>query len=261
MWQTFVAQPSLVSRYIAEIRQGGRGNDGLMQRFGLLVWPDPPARWTYVDRYPRTMYRQMAAEVFKRLDAMTPEAVGARQDKIDGELVGIPYLRFAPEAQEAFIAWFTELERRLTTDDWPDEMLQEHVSKYRGLVPAIALVCHLADWDGKGPAGPISLATIEKALMWAAYLETHAARTYASGDVAVAEAANAIIAKVKSGHLLKNGFNSRDVWRPQWSKLRHRPTVTSALDMLVDYDWLNARRVEGNGRTAKVYSVNPKVLA
>ena len=254
-------QPSMISRYIAEIRLGGRGNDGLMQRFGLGVWPDTPPNWTYIDRHPNALQRQMTAKVFKKLNDITLESVGAKQDKIDDRPVGIPYLRFAPDAQKAFVEWYSALEHRLATEDWPDDLLKEHVSKYRGLVPGLALICHLTDWSAAaGHAGPVSLEALQKALKWAAYLETHARRIYASGDVAVVEAAHAIIAKVKTGHLLKDGFSSRDVWRPQWSRLRHRPTVAAALELLVDYDWATAEKVETKGRVATIYTPNPKVL-
>ena len=37
-------QPGLISDYIATAVRGGAGDDGLVQRFQLLVWPDiPPA--------------------------------------------------------------------------------------------------------------------------------------------------------------------------------------------------------------------------
>jgi hypothetical protein len=255
-------QPAMISRYIHELRQGRRGNDGLLQRFALATWPDMPTGWTNVDRHPNATARNIAAQVFKKLDEMTAESVGAKQEKIGDKPVGIPYFRFCPDAQKSFTEWHGKLELRLRTGDWGDELLKEHVSKYRGLVPKLALICHLADWDQTaGPAGPISVAAIQKSLRWVEYLETHAARIYASGNVAVVEAAHAIIAKVKSGHLLKDGFRSHDVWRPQWSRLRDRDTVMAALKLLEDYDWASSKKLETGGREATVYTINPKALA
>ena len=66
-------------------------------------------------------------------------------------------------------------------------------------------------------------------------------------------------AKIKSGHL-KEQFGSREVWRPQWSLLTDRDTVHAALQLLVDYDWLSIGTVKTDGRSATVYTVNPKVL-
>ncbi len=33
-------QPGMISQYLSRAVRGGRGDDGLIQRFGLLVWPD-----------------------------------------------------------------------------------------------------------------------------------------------------------------------------------------------------------------------------
>jgi putative DNA primase/helicase len=106
----------------------------------------------------------------------------------------------------------------------------------------------------------VSETAVEKALAWAAYLETHAARVYACHTIAAADAARAIIAKLVGGHL-KTPFPSHHVWRNQWSKLRDRETVQAALQLLVDHDWLSVATVETRGRKATLYSVNPKALS
>jgi putative DNA primase/helicase len=251
-------QPAKISQYIAQIRRGNRGNDGLIQRFGLMVWPDITPEWVNVDRYPKAMARDMATAVFERLDALDASAIGARQDRIGDKDIGLPYLRLAPAAQELFLEWRTDLERRLRSGEM-DPMMEGHLAKYRKLVPSLALIIHLADSDATAAVGDVSVDAVQRALRWAAYLETHAIRVYGSGDAALVVAANAIIAKVKSGHLKGDGFSSRDVWRPQWSLLRDRDMAHAALKMLVDYDWLSAAQVETGGRKATVYSVNPKV--
>jgi hypothetical protein len=251
-------QPAKISQYIAQIRRGNRGNDGLIQRFGLMVWPDISPEWINVDRYPKVMARDMATAVFERLDVLDASAIGAHQDRIGDKEVGLPYLRLAPAAQELFLEWRRGLERRLRSGE-NDPMMEGHLAKYRKLVPSLALIIHLADADVTTAVGEVSVDAVQKALRWAAYLETHAARVYGSGDAALVTAANAIIAKVKSGHL-KEQFGSRDVWRPQWSLLRDRDTVHAALKMLADYDWLRIHKAETDGRTATVYAMNPKVL-
>ena len=135
-------------------------------------------------------------------------------------------------------------------------MLESHLAKYRKLVPSLALIVHLVDIGH----GEVSDTAMERALRWAAYLESHAGRVYASSSVAAADAAHAIIAKVRSGRL-KQQFGSREIIRAQWSRLRDRETIQAALQLLVDHDWLSVTKVETSGRTATVFVVNPKVLA
>jgi putative DNA primase/helicase len=249
-------QPGRISQYLVQVRRGGRGDDGLIQRFGLMVWPDIPASWTNVDRKPDRQARDAAFRAFQTLDGLDWRVIGAKRDfGSTGDEEGVPYLRLSMEANERFVAWRTQLERRLRLDGM-HPALESHLAKYRKLVPGLALIGHLTN-DG---TGEVSDAAVEKALKWATYLETHAARTYASTTIASADAARAIVAKIRSGHL-KEQFGSREVWRPQWSLLTDRDTVHAALQLLVDYDWLGVKTVTTGGRSATVYTVNPKVLA
>jgi Protein of unknown function (DUF3987) len=248
-------QPGTISEYLLQAVHGGKKDSGLIQRFGLLVWPDVSGEWRNVDRWPDKPARTAAFEVFDRLDKLGWRDVGAVRDRgLDGDEEGLPFLRFDIEAYDLFVDWRTELERRLRSDLHP--ALESHLSKYRKLVPGLALICHIVD-DGVGPVGVPALA---RAIAWAKYLETHARRAYGSGTFAEAATAKAILAKVRSGDL-KSEFSSRDVWRPQWSRLTDSNVVTAGLRMLVDYDHLLETKVETGGRRAVVYTVNPKALA
>ena len=249
-------QPGRISQFLVHVRRGGRGDDGLIQRFGLMVWPDVAEIWTNIDRKPDREARDAAFYAFKVLDELDWRAIRGKRDLgPTGDAEGVPYLRLSEDANTLFVDWRTELERRLRQDRL-HPALESHLAKYRKLVPGLALIIHLTD----GGVGEVSRDAVEKALSWAAYLETHAVRTYGSTTLASADAARAIVAKIKSGHL-KEKFGSRDVWRPQWSLLTDRDTVHAALELLVDYDWLSVANVKIPGRTATVYTVNPKVLA
>jgi len=48
------------AEYVRRAVSGGAGDDGLIQRFGFLVWPDEPPTWKNVDRYPLTAAREAA---------------------------------------------------------------------------------------------------------------------------------------------------------------------------------------------------------
>lgn len=243
-------QPVRISQYLAQLRRGGRGNDGLIQRFGLMVWPDQSPTWINIDRRPKADARDAALRAFQTLDTLDWGVIGANRD-----LEGLPYLRLSDEAHDQFLEWRTELEHRLRQGSL-DPMLESHLAKYRKLIPALALITHLTD----GGTGEVTKAAIDKALRWAKYLETHAARTYASATIAAADAARAIIGKIKSGHLKKDGFSSREIVRAQWSMLRDTETIHAGLQLLVDHDWLGSAKVTTRGRTATVFTVNPKVL-
>ncbi len=53
---------------------GGHGDDRLMQRLQLTVWPDSPKEYRNVDRWPDSPAREKLAEVFELLADIEPSA-------------------------------------------------------------------------------------------------------------------------------------------------------------------------------------------
>ena len=248
-------QPGRIADYVRHAVRGGSGDDGLIQRFGLLVWPDIGGEWRNVDRFPNSDAKREANRVFDYLDKLEPENVGALQDTDhNGQPDGLPYLRFADAGGEIFLEWRTQLETRLRSSELHPAM-ESHLAKYRKLVPGLALILHLAE----GHSGPVSEKATLQALAWAEYLETHVQRAYASVSSPEVSAAKAIIQRLRKGDL-KTSFSSRDVWRPGWANLSDRQLVADALELLTDLDWLRSHKQETAGRTATVYEVNPKGL-
>jgi hypothetical protein len=47
-------QPGRLAEYVRRAVSGGAGDDGIIQRFGLLVWPDQKGDWKECDRWPDT---------------------------------------------------------------------------------------------------------------------------------------------------------------------------------------------------------------
>ena len=45
-------QPGVLNEYVRDALSGGTGADGLLQRFGLIVYPDISSKYEYIDRYP-----------------------------------------------------------------------------------------------------------------------------------------------------------------------------------------------------------------
>lgn len=247
-------QPARLAGYVRDSLQ--RFDDGMVQRLQLLAWPDFNADFREADRYPDSEARRQAHQCFQDLADLDPREVEARWDDFDGP-DAVPYLRFADDAQEAFAEWHAGLECRVRGDDLSPAMTA-HLSKYRGLVPRLALICHLAN----NAFGPVSLEALRQALGWARYLETHAARVYASTSLDSAEAARAIWRRVRKGDLAQP-FTARDIYRKGWSCLTDKDRVAAGLSALIDADWLTASKAEqseAGGRSTVLHHVNPKAL-
>jgi hypothetical protein len=249
-------QPGRLAEYIRHAVRGGDGDDGLIQRFGLLVWPDISGSWKNVDRFPDTKAKEQAQKVFDNLRSLDPHARKAEQDKTSENVsYGTPFLRFCPGGLEYFLEWRESLEKKLRGELHP--ALESHFAKYRKLIPAIALICHLAD-EG---SGNVSEQATLKALAWGEYLETHAQRAYGSISQPEISVAKAILKRIKKGDLPLS-FSSWEVWRPGWAKLTDREQVKEALRLLEDYGWITTERIENTGGRPKViYHSHKEILS
>lgn len=242
-------QPAIIGNYLREAVATG-GGDGLLSRFQLLVWPDVAGEWRDIDRWPDSGARKIANDTFDRLNSLDPIAIGAKAD----DTGGIPYLRFDAEAQEIFSEWRAGFEHRLRSGA-EHHAFESHLSKYRKLVPSLALLIHLTD----NHSGPIGKAPLLKALAWSEYLETHAKRAYASVAQAEAESARALLQRIKKGEVT-NPFIVRDVYRKGWTHLAKSNEVHEAVLLLSNHDYLREESSDTDGRPKTEIWINPKVL-
>ena len=226
----------------------GGGDDGLLQRFQLAVWPDVSKEWRNVDRSPDYEARDAIELLIERIVSVTNEA----------EPEDILALRFDSEAQEFFDAWRGVLERRLREDQL-HPMIEAHLAKYRSLVPSLALLSHVAEGAFDGFGGPIDTDSVTRAILWAEYLEPHANRIYAPAISPEMDAARALVARIESGDIGAR-FNLRHVYHNGWSGLSTRDDVAAAVSVLDEYDWLREHQEQTAGRMRTVYELNPVLV-
>jgi putative DNA primase/helicase len=234
-------QPGPLSEIVR--RASGAGEDGLLQRFQLLVHPDTPKTWRNVDRAPDMSARDSVAELITRLD-------GANAVTVDSEIADRPCLRFDAKAQELFNEWRETLELRLRSGK-EHALMEAHLAKYRSMVPALALILHLTEHD----TGPVAYAALERAIAWSEYLEPHARRVYAPGISPDMTAARLLAERIEDGDLSAS-FTARDIYRHGWSGLSTRDAVVSGLNILEDYNWLRSERIETGGKDRTDYHLH-----
>jgi len=248
-------QPSKLREYLRSAVYGGKGDDGLAQRLQMLVFPDISSTWQRVDRIPDIAAAAAAENVFNQLANLDPVALGARTH-FDG---AIPVLGFDGEAQTLFNKWWADLETSLRTSAH-HPALESHISKYRKLVPALALLDHLIT----GRQGSITAESLARSIHWQRLLLAHAQRAYAAVTSATMDSAKSLSDHVRRG-ALKDGFTVRDVYRHNWSMLSTAKEATEAVDILADMGWLRAARDEKtnstDGRPTVRYYINPRLKA
>jgi hypothetical protein len=239
-------QPGPLSSYVCQAVQGQQGADGLLQRFQLTVWPDPPKSWRNVDRYPDAEAKNRVYEVFKTLDSLKVNEAATDEE--------VPALRFDSQAQEVFDTWRDVLEQRLRSEEMAPA-LEAHIAKYRSLMPSLALLFELIDTEGL-PVSVGKLAAV-RAVAWCEYLETHAGRLYASTEKPAMEGARALLERIRKGDV-KDGSSARDIYRGRhWSKLSTAEEVNAAAVVLEDYGWLRVEKLETGGRPSTRIRLHP----
>jgi putative DNA primase/helicase len=229
--------------------EDGPSNDGLIQRFQMLVWPDTAREWRYVDRSPDAASQQQAEQVFRKL--------------VELDVENPARLRFAAAAQELFVEWLAELEAKIRGDELHSALIS-HLSKYRSLMPTLALLFHMAETAaGNGGTDTVSLEHARQAAAWCEYLESHARRVYSCVVTPQMRAARELADKIKKRKAGANGFFScREVYQKCWSGLDSPEAVKQAADVLQDAGWVRDASGEPGplgGRPSNRYEVNPGV--
>ncbi len=247
-------QPGPLGTYLGEALRGGTGDDGLMQRFQMAVWPDDPGAWQVVDRWPDSDAKNSAYEVYQRFDELPASSIGELPGAFDSNTM--PFLRFDAEAQDRFYAWMVDRENHLRSGA-EHPAVESHLTKYRKLVPALALIIHLAESDGD----PVTLDAVTRAIGWADYLESHARRIYSRGIHPATAHARALAQRIEQGDVT-TGFTIRDVYHGHhWSLLADAEQVQLAVDELIELSWLRTETLNTPGRAKVVHHINPKVAA
>jgi hypothetical protein len=241
-------QPDLLARYLSGIARG-LDNDGRIQRFQVLVYPEPVA-WAWQDRYPAEGIREAVRDLFDRLAAFDPAQAGATPAN---SFVKLPHFSFDDAAQQLFVEWSTELHLTLMPKEI-DLLMQQHLGKFEKLFCAVALILHLAE----GNIGPVNLESAMRAAAWCEYLRGHARRIYALVEVAKISSARMIGRRLAEGKL-DDKFTARDVWKKGWSGITSTADAEAALSVLEAHDWVaGVQTIDQPGRPTTRYLINPK---
>ncbi len=249
-------QPDKLTAYLEQATHA-LANDGMLQRFQLLVYPDA-RRWEWQDRAPDKPARDAAFAMFETLADVDPTTFGAAPAD---DFAKFPYFCFDDAAQAAFIEWSEDMHRvRIPNEDEP--IIQQHLAKFDKMFPALALVFHLVDCVANGVHGPVSKEAALRAGAWCEYLEAHARRCYALLKDNGLRAAQALATKLERA-MLEDSFTLRDVRRNQWRSLTTDEAIQAALDWLEDEDWLRSESTggtgPGSGRRTLRYRINPAI--
>jgi hypothetical protein len=240
-------QPGKLQAYVEKTMQCSVDDDGLLQRFQLLIYPELSPQWKNIDRIPNLAARESVYEVFNHVDSFSSRETGA-----------IPGVRFSEPAQEAFNVWRQELESRLRSNEIGCSAFESHLAKYRSLMPSLALLFWILEDPNHIHGGSaISLSATTLAIRWCDFLEKHALKAYRIGQSAEALAIKKLAECIEQG-LVPHASSVRSIYRRQWGQLKTPQLVEQALDSLEDLNWLRVVQATVQGGKSKRIMIHPK---
>ena len=227
-------QPGKLMPYLVAQKEG-KGDDGLIERFQLMVFPDPKP-FEHVDRRPNEEAEQKAIQIFNKLNWL------------EGDLANPTILKFLPDAQKLFDTWYDK-NQNLVRSATLSPQLESHLAKYVSLFPSLALIIHAVD---SSPGGSIGIQSAKKALAWCEYLESHARRVYALADGPIGSAK----ALQKRLHNMPNPFRIGAINSKNWHGLTTTDQIHEALNSLCEHGHLQ-KVVSSTTRPATDYFKHP----
>ncbi|NNA91281.1 YfjI family protein [Pseudomonas brenneri] len=225
-------QPSRIASLVSAAISGEL-DDGLIQRLQLAVYPDDVRDWRLVDRWPNKAAAECVERIIDQLDRLPVETRSA--------------LRFSPDAQEIFNAWYTS-HMQASRSEYLHPALQSHYLKMPKTIAGLALLFELIE-GGREAVGSDST---DRAIEWANYLMSHALRLYGAVINAPLLGARMILERQQK---LSEPFTAREVRQRDWTGLGSQDAVNNALAVLAKHDFIVGYDVSGEkgGRPSTRY--------
>lgn len=227
-------QPSRIASLV-HAAVSGELDDGLIQRLQLAVYPDDVREWRLIDRRPNKAAAERMEQIIDHLDQLPAEPRTA--------------LRFSPEAQEVFNAWYT-CHMQQSRSEHLHPALQSHYLKMPKTIAGLALLFELIEG---GREAAVGVESTDRAVDWANYLMSHAQRLYGAAINAPFLGARLILERQQK---LPEPFTAREVRQKDWTGLGSQDAVNNALAILVEHDFIVGYEVVGEkgGRPSTRYA-------
>lgn len=221
--------------------QNDSNQDGLFQRFQILIQSGLKKVGEGVDREPDHQAFRLATKIYK--DAL----VGRSHDNTPRTL------RCEPRASDALKKLLVTWDKKAKKHSETMPSLALHLSKYSSLAPSLALLFQLIE----DPASSrVNLDSVESAAAWCVYLENHAKIFYSNlASPTSTVSAQALAAKVREGKVY-DGMTMREIYRKCWKNLETPLKCSEAYECLEHLHWLRTNR---QSHHKEVILVNPSI--
>jgi len=246
-------QPSKFSSYVEAVSKGGKSDDGLLQRFQILLFPERRKKWNLIDRKPDVEAIEKMEDIVTKIDQIPlPKQEGNKVKRVE--------IHFSETAQLLANRWHQDLEERLIAGGF-SPILECHLAKYRGLMPKLALIFSMVETLAKEGTRPefVEEDAVQLSIRWCAFLEKHACKAYGEYLEPELVSGRKLLEKIKAG-TVKDYDRCRDLYRRGWKGLTTAEEFDSAVKVLTEYGWIRTEVINPpTGRSSEVIRLHPSL--
>ncbi|RYZ90230.1 MAG: DUF3987 domain-containing protein [Proteobacteria bacterium] len=236
---------------VEDMKNGGRENDGLLNRFGLLINHDERLEsFHFSDRMVNPEEGKIYNRIFDRAyELQTEEFTGNPTQKA---------LLFSDEAYALYRSWSTENGNNLIDKEFP-KPLRSQFAKYDSLFCSLSLVFHVVlTFEGVSEnTREVSLLAAELAQRWCRHLSFHAHKTYTGKGYYPSEL-RAFAKHILSGKIT-DGITRREIQIQGLSHLRTSEKIDKSALALEKLGIIRIK-LKRDGSKMPFYQINPKSL-
>jgi putative DNA primase/helicase len=222
-------------------------DDGLLQRFQLLIYPEIKGKWKNHDVSPNIEAQKTVSKLIEKIHNFEVK-----------EEIGFKGLRFDTQSQDLFNSWREQLEHSLRSGEIENIFFESHLSKYRSLVPSLALIFEILEKSIS--CSVISVESTQLAIQWSEYLLEHAKKVYQVSNYPHFASIQAFQKKLMAGKI-RDGDTVRTVARHHWDHLGTTELLEKAIAFLCDYNWIQIIETPSNGRPTRTIKIHPDLLS
>lgn len=242
-------QPAKLEEYI-DNTTSSKGDDGFLERFQMVVYPLKPKSWSLINRAPDLEGEKEAFSAFENLDKLS-----GNQYSLDSSS-SLPFILFSEDAQTLANQWRLRLEERLLNEE-NAPIFQAHLSKYRSLMPSLALIFAMLR-SSKSAVETVDLEDTRMAIAWCEFLESHASKIYEK--IINEEKSNAaVLADKILSQFVYDGEKLRDIYRRNWKGINSPEKLEKAVKHLTALGWVRVEVMQTSGGRSEVLRINPEL--
>ena len=225
--------------------------DPLLGHVQMLIGANGIDALKEADHEANVPARGRVERVFQALDRLPSVPAGA----------AMPTLHFDAEAQSLYDSWRGDHAVQLAAET--DPAVAAHLAGHDRLMPAVAMIFHLAELaeQGRDPV-PVSASATHRAVRWCDWAAAHVRAVYGVGEAAELEGARTLLKRLLDGDLT-TPFKVREVYRRHWTGLGTREAAQAAVGVLERHGYLSSVPVPTTakgGKPTRAYHLNPKAL-